>query len=334
MDAAGTRGALAVEEWVLHGDARLAKIDAHPGRFKCVALPQVGGDVVEGVVGRPQTGVGGRAQHAVGRVVVGHQLRFPVGQVGPLVGLEEGLGRDAVRAGVDQRPTADTGAVEQPDILEEVQALRPKAAQGGHPQIFEDIPVGLGEIIGVPALAALDDQHGVTLLGQPPGGHGTAKAGADDDVIINRVNVRRPAAGGLASPIHPMTAAIIALPIQCDLHVPVPFVAPATIAQTFSPRYRHYNTLRHKLSARKIVGRACLPAASGPFPEPAIVEHRACSAAGIDRLVRNRVGRRIGPSPPPSVANKRIFESRIWGSARLSCYADQRRRVTRLPFQV
>ena len=59
----------------------------------------------------------------------------------------------------DERAAADAGAVQQPDVLEEVQPLRPKAAQGGHPQVVEDVPVRLGEALGRPALAALDDQH-------------------------------------------------------------------------------------------------------------------------------------------------------------------------------
>jgi hypothetical protein len=120
-----------------------------------------------------------------------------------------------VGAGVDEAAAADARAVEQPDVLEEGQPLRPEAAQGGHPQVVGQLPVGLGEGFGRPALAALDDEDGVAFLGQPPGGHAAAEAGADDDVIVDAFNREIVVVRGRGMPI-------AVAPVNCDVHVPLP----------------------------------------------------------------------------------------------------------------
>ncbi len=72
------------------------------------------------------------------------------------------------------------------DALQERDVLNPEAAELGRPQVFEGIPIGLREVVGVPTLARFDHCHAVTLLGQPHRAHAAPEAAADDDEVEYR----------------------------------------------------------------------------------------------------------------------------------------------------
>ncbi len=59
----------------------------------------------------------------------------------------------------------------------------PWSAEGRHPKIFPELPVGFGEILIVEAFAFFEDEDGIALFGQAHGGDRTAKAGTDDDIV-------------------------------------------------------------------------------------------------------------------------------------------------------
>ncbi len=169
-----------------------SEIDGDIHRSEGVATPALARHLSQDMVGGGEVGVGGGTEHVFGRVVVGTEDGFPVGQVSPAGRVEQFVVRFHEHAGVNQAATTDAAAVQYHHVVEQRELLDTETAQGGGPEIGADVPVGWGEI-GVPvAFAAFQHQYVVAFFGQAHGGNAAAEAGADDGEIVDLHDVYDP----------------------------------------------------------------------------------------------------------------------------------------------
>ncbi len=190
FQAAGAVGAHAAEERVGHRlSRRLGSVrsEEHPDRggHEGVATAHLVGDFLDDAVGVGERRVGDHAQHPLRLLVVRHQLAAPVGDVAPLLVVEERIRRHVQRVGVIQRPAAHAGAGQDHHVFQRVDPLNAVAAQSGRPQKFAQVPRRLGELVVGVTPAGLQNAYAVTLVGQPQRADTAAEPRTDDqDVII------------------------------------------------------------------------------------------------------------------------------------------------------
>jgi len=65
----------------------------------------------------------------------------------------------------------------------------PLPADGGHPKIFPELPVGFGVRLFGEALALFEHQHRVTFFRQPHRGDTAPESRTDDHVIVDLFHV-------------------------------------------------------------------------------------------------------------------------------------------------
>ena len=145
--------------------------------------PDLFSDLANDVVGRRDLGVGGRAEHLLRHGVMRLELLLPIGEMRPGLALEEGILRRGERVRVRQRAAADTDPVEHGDVLEERHLEDPVHAHRGPPHPLLEVAIVFREVIFPEALALLEDEDAVALLGESQRRDAPAEAGADDDVV-------------------------------------------------------------------------------------------------------------------------------------------------------
>src|SRR5690606_15157456 len=123
-------------------------------------------------------------EHGLRHVVVRCQLVLPVGDVAPLLVLEERPRRHIEGVGVVERAAADPRAGEKHHVRELVDPLDAVAADLGCPEVLAHVPRRRGEVLVLEALAGLEHEDGVPLLGEAQSGHRPTEAGADDDDVV------------------------------------------------------------------------------------------------------------------------------------------------------
>jgi hypothetical protein len=87
--------------------------------------------------------------------------------------------RDEQGVRVHETPTADARTVHHEYVAKQGHLHDAVAAERGLPQKASQIPAGLGEVVRPEALAHLDDDDAIALLGEPERGDGAAESGAD-----------------------------------------------------------------------------------------------------------------------------------------------------------
>ncbi len=112
------------------------------------------------------------------------QLVGPVGDARPLRRVEELLRRDVQRVGVDVRSAADARAGEDEHVVEVLDPLDPVQLRRGEPQEVRQIPLGLRDVLVLPAPAGLHDTDPVALLRGPQRGDASAEPRADDHHVV------------------------------------------------------------------------------------------------------------------------------------------------------
>ncbi len=162
--AARALRALAAEEGIRHGFAGLAEVDRHVRLLEGVIPAQLPAHRAQHLVGVGEAGVPGGPQHAQGRLVVGGQLLFPAGQVGPGGRREEGVLGHRQGVGVYQRAAAHAHAREGRHMAQEGHLEEAPEAHLGQPEEALQVPVRLGEVARAQAPALLEHQHLVALL--------------------------------------------------------------------------------------------------------------------------------------------------------------------------
>ncbi len=185
MDASAPRRARAAEIRIGRLLSLFAEEHAHVRRLERAAVIHGRRHRFQGLVRRPQAWVAAHAQHAAGSVVVGPQSCFPIGQVAPGRRFEQAIIRLHQHVGVPQTAAAHAAAVQNHHVVEHAYLQNSETAQGRKPEIFPHPPIGRREVFVAVALAALQHQHAVALLGEAHGRHTAAEAGADDDKIIS-----------------------------------------------------------------------------------------------------------------------------------------------------
>jgi hypothetical protein len=68
-------------------------------------------------------------------------------------------------------------------VLQEGHLEDPPEAEEWGPEPALQVPVGFWEVPGGESLAFLEDQDGISLLGQAKGGYASSESGADDDPV-------------------------------------------------------------------------------------------------------------------------------------------------------
>jgi len=196
LGAAGALGADTAEEGIglLHTRA-VTEVDAHRCHLEGVPDAHLVGNGLHDDITRRHRRVGDDAEHARCLVVVGRELTGPVGDVRPLLVLEEALRRDVEGVGVDEGSAADTGSGEHHDVLEDVDALDAGAAEGRSPQESAQAPRGLGEVGVREAPTGLEHSDAVALLRETQRGDRATEARAhDEDVVVEASHALPPSA--------------------------------------------------------------------------------------------------------------------------------------------
>src|ERR1035437_2198522 len=167
LRAACARGTVAAEVRVGDPLTRLAEEDADGRLAEGFAHPQVISRLAHDLLDRALAGVRDHAQHPRGSHVVRRELGLPVGDVGPLLVLEERRRRDVKGVRVVEAAPADSGTGQDHHVGQAVDPLDPKQLQPRSPQVATQVPGGLGKVlIGNPA-AGLDDVDAIALTRQP-----------------------------------------------------------------------------------------------------------------------------------------------------------------------
>lgn len=128
--------------------------------------------------------IGRHAEHAGGLVVMRGEFVTPVGDVGPLLVLVEGLRRFVQGIGVDQRAAADAGAAHDEGVLEQGQPLDAETSESGRPEIFTQVPGILGEFVVGVATAGFQHADPVALLGEAQRRDAAAEPGTDHQHVV------------------------------------------------------------------------------------------------------------------------------------------------------
>ena len=125
----------------------------------------VGGDGLEGLVGRCQLGILGGPQHSQCRLIMRGEFFLPVGQLSPVRSLEELAfgGGEGVR--IDQGTSSHPHPAQAGEVPEEGHPEDASEAQGGCPEPTLEVPVRFWEILGLEPPPLLQDQDRVSLLG-------------------------------------------------------------------------------------------------------------------------------------------------------------------------
>lgn len=89
--------------------------------------------------------------------------------------------------GVAQTSAADARAVQDHHAFEDADLQNAVRADGGEPEIFPVLPVGLGEIFIVEAFAFFEDEDGISFFGEAHGGDTSPEARADDDEVVGHL---------------------------------------------------------------------------------------------------------------------------------------------------
>ena len=165
-DAAGAARPDPAEVRVVGLDARAAEVDADRGLVERLPAPHLGRDLLQDPID-----VGGHvrvaddAEHpASPGPDVRRQLVGPVGDARPLRRVEELLRRDVQRVGVDVRAAAHARAREDEHVVEVLDPLDPVQLRRGQPQEVRQIPLGLRDVLVLPAPAGLHHADPVALL--------------------------------------------------------------------------------------------------------------------------------------------------------------------------
>ena len=186
LDATCALGSDAAEVRVLRLLARFTEVDADGRLDERVADTHVVGDRLHDLVGGRHVRILDDAEHLLSLLVVRRELAAPVGDVRPLLVLEERLRRLVQRVGVVQRPAADACARENEAVAQQVHALNAEAPQLRSPEELLEIPTGLREIfVGIPS-AGFDDADLVALLHETKRAHASAEPGSDDQYVVVR----------------------------------------------------------------------------------------------------------------------------------------------------
>jgi hypothetical protein len=83
---------------------------------------------------------------------------------------------------------AHIGAVQNHHAFEQGDLQDAKGARKGQPDVLPELPVAFGEVLLAKALALFEDEDFVALFGETHGAHGAAEAGADDEIVVNKVD--------------------------------------------------------------------------------------------------------------------------------------------------
>jgi hypothetical protein len=134
-DASGAPRSDPAEVRVVRLDAGATEIDAHRGLVERLPSSHLDPDLLHDPID-----VGGHvriangAEHPGCLIQMRRQFVGPVGDVRPFPGVEEPLGRDIQRVGVDVRAAAHACATEDEYIVEILDPLDPVQLRGGEPQ--------------------------------------------------------------------------------------------------------------------------------------------------------------------------------------------------------
>ena len=184
-DAAGAARPDAAEVRVVGLDARAAEVDAHRGLVERLASPDLGRDLLQDPID-----VGGHVRVAndpehPGRLVeVRRELVGPIGDAGPFRRVEELLRRDVQRVGIDMRTAAHARAGEDQHVVEVLDPLDPVELRRREPQEVGQVPLGLRDVLVLPAPAGLHDADAVALLRGTERGDASTEARADDQYVV------------------------------------------------------------------------------------------------------------------------------------------------------
>src|ERR1700689_1809185 len=191
FQAAGPGRAGTTEERVGNRLARRlgsVRAEEHPdrSRHEGVTATHVVGDLLEQAISVGERRVLDHTEHPLRLLVMRHQFGAPIGDVRPLLVVEERLRRYIQRVGVVQRSTAHAGAGQDHAVLQQVDALDAVAAQLGSPQELTQVPRCLGEVLIGVAGAGLEYADPITLFGQPQRRDTAPKARTDDQDVVVR----------------------------------------------------------------------------------------------------------------------------------------------------
>ena len=157
-------------------------------RHERVADTHVVGDLFHHLVGIGERRVLDHAEHALRLVVMGHQLRTPVGDVLPLRVVEERVRRHVERVGVVQRSSADARACQDHDVAQKMDPLDAVHAEFRHPQELAQVPRGLGEVLVGETPSGLQDADPVALFGEPQRADASPEPRTNNQNVIVRLH--------------------------------------------------------------------------------------------------------------------------------------------------
>ena len=188
FDAACPLGSCAAEVRVVDLLAGLvAEEHTDRGLDEGVSDAHVLGNGLHDLVGGCHVRVANDSEHASRLVVERCGFTAPVGDVGPLLVLEERLRRLVQRVRVVQRATTDARARENQAVAQQVDALNAVATELRRPQEAFEIPAGLGEILVLVPTSGFENADPVTLLDEAQCGDAAAEPGSDDQYVVIRL---------------------------------------------------------------------------------------------------------------------------------------------------
>ena len=124
------------------------------------------------------------AEHVVGKLVEGLELRFPIVLIGPAAVFEHMRWRNGQRVRVYKTTTTNATSVRDIRMTKQRELLHSIHQQLGKPEEAPELHIVLGEIFWPEALAHFEDSDRVPLLRETQRGRGSAKAGPDDDEVV------------------------------------------------------------------------------------------------------------------------------------------------------
>ena len=184
-DAAGAPRSDPAEIRILSLDARRAEVDAEWGLVVGLPSADVVRDLLDGPVDvRGHVRVADDAEHPRRLVEVRRQLVGPIGDAGPFRRVEELLRRDVQRARIHMRAATDASTGEDQHIVEILDPLDPVELRCGEPDEVRQVPLGLRDVLVVPAPTGLHDTNPVALLRGTHRGDASTEPRADDHHVV------------------------------------------------------------------------------------------------------------------------------------------------------
>ncbi len=186
FDAAGTVRADAAEVRVRDSPPGFTEVHTHRCLDERVADAHVVGNFLDHSVRRGHSVVLHDAEHASRLVVERTQFVVPVGDLRPLLVLEERGRRLVQRVGIVERSTADARSREDQAVAKEVDPLNTETSELRRPEESLQIPAGLGEVRVGESATGLENTDLVSLFHQPQCGDTATETRTDDQNVVVR----------------------------------------------------------------------------------------------------------------------------------------------------